>query len=179
MDGWVPEGRGTPRRTQDATRLDDVAERPAPQAVELQGELRLVSVPHNEDVALFPDANLSPDLGDGAALQERPEGEKIVARRRQPKAVVHALLVHDEDVPEELADDLVSAAAADVCDRRDELEGDKLVVPHAHLDGDEDTEVIAGHVPEALDVELHRARKTSRRARRVASNSRPAQPRVL
>ena len=123
--------------------------------MKLECQLCFFGVTNYKYVALLADADLPSDLCDRATLQEGTEGQEVVPRCRQPKTVIHALLVDDQDVAQELADNLVRATTPNVGDCCNKLERDELVVSHAHLHRKQDTEVVPRHVPQALHVELH------------------------
>ena len=107
------------------------------------------------DVGFLPDADAPPDAVDGAAVDERLDGEVVVPERREAVGVVLAVVVMHELVLEQLADELVRASVLQPRDGVDELHGDELVVLHAHLHRDEDAPGVLLDVAEHVDVELH------------------------
>lgn len=57
--------------------------------------VRTIMACHLEDVRLLADADLASDAGDDAALEQRPDGQEVVAHGRQAVAVVLAgVVVH-------------------------------------------------------------------------------------
>ena len=136
----------------------DGAERGSTEAMELQREGLSLLGDDFVDVGLLADADAPPDAFDGAAVDERLDGEVVVPERGETVGVVLAVVVMHELVLEQVSDELERASVLQARDGVDELHRDELVVLHAHLHGDEDAPGVLLDVAEHLDVELHRRR---------------------